>query len=177
MLRRLKPAYIGLIVAFAYFLWKIILFILNAQHGVVERFPVAPLLLLLFGAVIYVEMRELDKARKGEIPGFDMFGAFKTGAQLALVNAVVATGLVYIYYRFIDPDFMEIIRIARMQEAQEQFASGAIGQEQLDNAMNTIEFMFTPNTWAMFTLSGLTIIGFIYAIIIAGLIRYLLVKR
>lgn len=166
-MKKLNSGWMGLGIGLAFFLWKVTLFLLNLQYDVLVQFPIAPLMVLLFVAIIWAQFRKMQQDAQ-----FDFIASFKAGARVALANAVVTAGLIWIFYSFIDVDYLEIMKTGRQEEA----AKTLTGQE-LENALNSIAFINHPNRWAMFTLSGMIILGFIYSLLSAFLIRFFLVKK
>jgi len=156
----------GLICAGMYMAIKLGLFAANLQHAVLQNFPVAPLLIITFAGIVYAILKYKESGL------FSVAEAFKAGARVALITAVISAGFVYLYYTTVDPDYLEILSIKRLQEAQ-----GVLQGEELENFKKATEFFNSPGTRSLFTLSGMTIFGLLSSLIIALLTRYTLIKR
>lgn len=157
---------IGFICAGMYIAIKLGLFAANLQHAVLQNFPIAPLLIISFIGIIYSILKYKNTGL------FSITEAFKTGARVALITAITTAAFVYLYYEIIDPDYLEILSIKRLQEAQ-----GILQGEELENFKKATQFFNSPGTRSLFTLSGMTIFGLISSLIIALLVRYLLIKK
>lgn len=156
----------GLICAGLYMAIKLGLFAANLQHAVLQNFPVAPLLIITFAGIVYAILQYKESGL------FSVAEAFKAGARVALITAVLSAGFVYLYYTTVDPDYLEILSIKRMQEAQ-----GVLQGEELENFKKATEFFNAPGTRSLFTLSGMTIFGLLSSLIIALITRYTLIKK
>ncbi|MCX7744085.1 MAG: DUF4199 domain-containing protein [Flavobacteriales bacterium] len=156
----------GVICAASYMAIKLALFAANLQHVVLQKFPVAPLLVITFAGVVYAILKYKDSGL------FSVIEAFKEGARVALVTAVISAGFVYLYYEWIDPDYLEILSIKRLQEAQELLQG-----DELNNFKKATEFFNHAGTRALFTLSGMTIIGLLSSLIVALITRYTLIRK
>ncbi len=162
----MKAWKIGLICAGLYMAIKLGLFAANLQHAVLQNFPIAPLLIITFAGIIYAILKYKESAL------FSVAEAFKAGARVGLVTAVISAGFVYLYYTTIDPDYLEILSIKRLQEAQ-----GVLQGEELENFKKVTQFFNAAGTRSLFTLSGMTIFGLLSSLIIALLTRYTLIRK
>lgn len=157
---------IGLICAGINIAIKLGLFAANLQHALLQNFPVAPLLIITFAGIVYAILKYKDTGL------FSVAEAFKAGARVALITAIISAAFVYLYYAIIDTDYLEILSIKRLQEAQ-----GILQGEELENFKKATQFFNSPGTRSLFTLSGMTIFGLLSSLIIALLVRYLLIKN
>lgn len=156
----------GLICAASYMAIKLALFAANLQHVVLQNFPVAPLLVITFAGIVYAILKYKDSGI------FSVVEAFKEGARVALVTAVLSAGFVYVYYTLIDTDYLEILSIKRLQEAQ-----GILQGAEMENFKKATEFFNSAGTRALFTLSGMTIFGLLSSLIVALITRYTLIRK
>ncbi|MBE2245784.1 MAG: DUF4199 domain-containing protein [Candidatus Competibacteraceae bacterium] len=152
--------------ALLFFLWKLILFFSNQQHHILAEFPAAPLMVFTFAAIAWVIIKY---ARTQQ---FSVIEAFKHGARVGLIAAVFSSIFVFAYYAWIDTDFLEIIRIAKMQEAEKVFTG-----EELENFTRATNFFNSPRARSLFTLSGMMIFAFLSALNLSLIARFTIVRK
>lgn len=117
------------------------------------------LLVLVIGIVL------AHREYKSEGDGFLEYGeGLGLGTLVAAVFAVIFTIFNYIYIKFIDPAYMDMIRQLQMEQIQEQ----GLTEEQMDMAMDWVMTLTTPEMVLVFNILGTIFFGFILSLIISA---------
>lgn len=162
----MKSILSGILASFLFIVFKLLLFSLNQQHLVLTSFPAAPLIILTFAAITWTIVQYV------RLHPFSMLNVFKEGVRTGLVIAVLSSFFLYAYYAWIDTDYLEIVRIAKMQEAEKVMDAAAY-----KNFKNVTDFFNTPKSRTIFTLSGITIFSFLSALSLSVIARFTIAKR
>lgn len=90
--------------------------------------------------------------KKKELGGFMSFGqVYGFSVVMILVYTVVSFVLNYIFFTFVDPDFMESMKEAVINKALEDGMERGATEEQMDPAMRMIEWTFSTLGQVVFT--------------------------
>lgn len=114
--------------------------------------------IIFYAAVIYLA----HKYYKDNGDGFMTYGqGFSISFWISLISSVIYTVFFYIYIKFIDSSFVQMIKDKQMEQMQER----GMSDEQIDQAMKMAGAFMTPEAMFVFGLIG----GIIF-ILICGLI-------
>lgn len=88
---------------------------------------------------------------------------FKNGAQTGSVFTLLVTIFTFLFYRFIDVTFFDVIINSRLEEA----VAAGYSEEEVGKLKENLGFVFSPNTHSLATLIGFMILGFTYSAIVS----------
>ena len=177
---------IGLMIAVGWVLIKLVLFNLEVDHAFEIGAGVNILFLLI---VIFVAIRA--HFQQG---GRTLFlDDVKAGMRQAGVYALIVSGFIFAYYKWIDADYLPDLIDARVESAATEIEKAGGWEayvekmndpvleevtfaDYLDDVRETGEQMITPGTALGLSLVALVSISFFYALIIAALYRRVLSK-
>lgn len=121
-----------------------------------------------YGVMIVVIVLAI-RAYMGDHGGIATFGrAFKVGFLTTLVMAVISLIWTYIYFGLIDSSFVETMKEASMEQMIEQ---QGLSEEDAENAMGMMGFMFNPVGMAIMGGISLTFMGTIFSLVIAAIMK------
>lgn len=135
---------------------KLAVFFLNlpAEFGIYGYFLFI-LIALFFGLRKHFERK-----------GYKSFGnTLKEGMRISSVYSITITIFTWLYYKFVDTDFLPSRLAERVFEAKELGYS----EEQIEQVRQTGEFFFSVSIHTSFTLFGFMIVGLVYSIIWAAI--------
>ncbi|MBL6448032.1 DUF4199 domain-containing protein [Fulvivirga sp. 29W222] len=105
------------------------------------------------------------KEFKSEGDGFMSYGqGLGSGTLLVLIGTVISTVFFYVYVKFIDSSFMEIVREKQLEGMQEQ----GMSEEQIDQAMAMASGFMTPEFISVIAIFMTVFFGFILSLIISA---------
>ncbi len=160
----MKALKIGLGIAIAYFAIRLFAFGLNMQHQLFAKAPFIPFLILMWAGMIFAILQY-----RKEFPTAHWMESFKEGGRVVLVSAVVTALFIFIYYSYIDTEFLNMLSVDTYNFAKEQ-----ISGEELEKYYEMTKFANSPKVRSMFFLSGTTIGGLISAVIVAYMAKLFL---
>jgi hypothetical protein len=157
----MKPTVVGLVIAGLYILFKLALLIAGVQYEVLMGKAAMILLALVMLGIFYsvnYYVRTSDT--------YDWMAAFKKGLTVALIASVVAGLFVFIYYKVIDPFYLEQLKINEYNRMK-----SLIKPDQMDEFNKSLKQRYTPNLFGIMTVSIVNIAGLFTSLIIAILGR------
>jgi hypothetical protein len=157
----MKPTIVGLAIAGIYILFKLALFFAGVQYEVLMGKAAMILLALVMLGIFYsvnYYVRTSDT--------YDWMAAFKKGLTVALIASVVAGLFVFIYYKVIDPFYLEQLKINEYNRMK-----SLIKPDQMDEFNKSLKQRYTPNLFGIMTVSIVNIAGLFTSLIIAILGR------
>lgn len=89
------------------------------------------------------------------------------GFWITLISSAISSVFTYIYVKFVDTTFMEMIRDQQMEKFQEQ----GMSDEQIDQAMEMAAKFSTPEMILIFGLLGGLFIGMIVVLIVTAITK------
>ena len=119
---------------------------------------------IIIGGMVLAVRHHRDENQNGFISFGKAFGTgFKTVAIISIIQAI----WIYIFMGFIAPNLMDQIMQVSIERAAEQ------GQdpEQVEAGMKMMSWMFTPSMMAVMGFLSFTILGSIFALIIAAIMK------
>lgn len=97
--------------------------------------------------------------------GFMTYGqGVGLGTLLVLIGSLLNTAFFYVYIKFFDNSFMDILKEKQLEEMQKQ----GLSDEQIDQAIAMSENFMTPEIISLFGLLGAVFFGFILSLIISA---------
>ena len=157
----MKPTYVGVLAASLFIVFKMILFFTNQQYTVLVKTPWVPLLMVVLIGIFYAINHYIRTSSQ-----YDWIVAFKKGVTVSLIAGVIAGIFVYVYYAFIDIDFLPLRQIEMYNQMK-----GEIAKEQMEKSDKSLKAAFSPRTFAIVTISAVNILGLIGSVIVALLGR------
>lgn len=166
----MKPGNVALLCGVTYVAFRVMLYMANLQHQVklMVQAPFIPLYGIVCLAIIYVIFQY-----KKNTTGYNWLDAFKTGGKVALLSGLIASMGVFIYYRFIDTDYLSIVSI----EFYNLRKSEGLSEDQLKNVLEFTKTVNTPFMRSTLLLSVTTTLGLVTSLIISWLVRMMLVSK
>ena len=109
------------------------------------------------------------KEKKAEDPASFTFGkGWVATFLICLVAAVVSAVWVFIYTTAIDPEMIEVTKVAQREAMMK---AGTMTRAQVDQAMSYTSFFISPAGFAITMLLGYAFIGMILGLIISPIVR------
>ena len=162
----MKPTIVGLVVAGLYILFKMVLFFAGIQYEIMfGKSAMILLALVMFGIFYSINyyIRSNDT--------YDWMTAFKKGITVSLFASVVTGIFLFIYYKAIDPFYLEQLSINEYNRMKT-----LIKPEQMDDFTKSLKSRYTASLFGTITTALVNIIGLISSLIVAILGR-MTVKR
>ena len=101
--------------------------------------------------------------QKESADGFPYGRALGLGTLQALFASILVAFYIFILYKFIDPTLTEKL----MAFTEEKMLSKGLSSEQVDSMMGMSKKMMTPTVMSVSQLFSLTIMGFLFSLILA----------
>jgi CDP-diglyceride synthetase len=92
---------------------------------------------------------------------------FGIGAIISIISTLLSVIYTYIYTKFIDPDYFEVIK----ELQQDELAKQGIPDEQIEQSMKIIEKFMTPEIISVTALVTSIIGGLIISVIVAAIMK------
>lgn len=124
--------------------------------------------ILSYAAMITTLYLGIKAHKEEDLGGYLSLGrAVKMGAYMGLIAGVLSAIFLFIYFKFIQPDFLNTITETAISKAEEK------GQdpEQVRKGMEMMGWMFNPGTFALFGLLGSVLMSVIFSLIIGLIIK------
>lgn len=160
----MKPSVVGLVVSGLYLIFKLVLFFTHQQHTLLPNGHWLILMVLVMIGIYYA----INQYVKGS-KAYNWLDAYKKGLAVALVAAVVTGGLLWLYYRYLDTDYLEIKKIEAFNKMK--------GQKSDEELMKANQQAFSPGIFSVATMFLVNAIGLIGSLIVAMLGRMTLTKK
>ena len=125
--------------------------------------------IIQYGAMAAIFYMAIKAHRDEDLGGFISLGrCVKLGAYMGLVGGVLTAAFTFIYFKFIQPDFMNTIMEGAMTKAEDK------GQdpEAVKKGMEMMSWMFNPGAMAVMGFLGSILMG-----TIIGLLEGLFMKK
>lgn len=166
----MKPNGVAILCAAAYLGFRFVLYMSNMQHQVdfMVQAPFIPMYGLVFIGIIYVILQY-----RRTTPAYNWLDAFKLGGRVALLSALIASAGVFIYYRVIDTDYLEIVNTAFYNRRK----AGGASEQELKKVLDFLQTVNTPFMRSTLLLSTITTLGLLSSLIISWLVRTMLQDR
>ena len=114
--------------------------------------------------------------RQNSTEEFDFTMDFKGAAQGGAIFAVGYGIFTYVFYKLIHPHFLEIFVSTRKQEILDQLIKNNESTEVITAASENFnafaELIYVPGNLAVITITSLTFLAIIYALIFAAITKY-----
>ncbi|HXH18591.1 MAG TPA: DUF4199 domain-containing protein [Chitinophagales bacterium] len=140
-------------------IWTIVLYVseLDRTHaGQYLNWLNYPVMFLF----IALAMREQKTLNGGYI---DFGDAFKTGLLMMVVVAVIMSAFTYVYFTYINPDFIDFAS----EKARESMEERDLSDEEIEQGMEFMKIFMSPAAMTVMALFGNIIIGAIFSLILA----------
>ncbi len=154
----------GLILSFSHIIINLVFFMINPDTMGGDKMSLLGIVQLLLVAVvsIYILFHGTIKRRDEELGGSITYNkSLGFMMTIALPAAFVVSVYTFIFFKYINPDFMD--KVMEMQ-AQEMYNKG-MSEEKIDEAMGMAKKMSTPAMITIFGMLGSLFWFFIYALI------------
>lgn len=157
----MKPKYVGLLIASFYIVFKMILFFLGKQSEVLNGKALIVLLSIVLLGIFYVINNYIRTSDT-----YDWMLAFKRGLTVSLIASIIAGIFIFIYYKWIDLDYLNNLAVAEYNELKAK-----IPADKLSEYNEGLRKRYQPNSFFMVTISLVNIVGLISSLIVAMLGR------
>ncbi len=105
---------------------------------------------------------------KSQNEGYLSFGdGFKNGFLMMVVVAAIMSVFTFIYFSFINPEFLDYVR----EKAIEEMENKDMSDEEIEQAMGIAEIFMGKGAMAAFALFGNMVVGAILSLIIAAIMK------
>ena len=119
---------------------------------------------LIIAVGIYLAMSEFKK----ENQGFMSYGqGLGLGTLMSAISGLISSFFSMAYMKFIDPTISDQI----MKKAMEEMEKKGIPDDQIDQAMEISKMFMNPGAMFVLGLLGAVLIGFIFSLIIAAIVK------
>lgn len=154
----------GLFTSFILFVWMVIAYSLLIPQFHALGFYIGIFAILTTIVGIFFGIREKrDKTNFGHISFNE---AFKTGMIITIITAVLMVLFIYIYYEYINPDYLNFLAA----ETQKSLMESNAGREEINNAITIVRYQYSLNVQLiqqlLFILIGGTAITTIVSLIL-----------
>jgi len=149
---------------------KLILFLAEfSQQTMAISTMFINLLVVLVGSFFAIRFYKINN------PESDIKSEFKAGMRATTLFALFMGIFVLVYYNYIDTHYFPNMIEQRVAMAEAEKAK--YPEINVDQAKQFGEILFSPRTHATITLFGLTIVGALYSIILAFLMRKISIAK
>jgi hypothetical protein len=162
----MKPSYVGIIIACLYMVFKMVLYFLQVQETVLHGKTWMILLSLVLLGIFYSINHYIRTSET-----YDWMSAFKKGLTVSLTCSVFVGIMVFLYYKFIDINYLDNLAIAEYNHLKAQ-----IPADKLADYNESLKNRYKANTFAIMTVSIVNIVGLIGSLIV-GMLGRMTVKR
>ncbi len=118
----------------------------------------------------------LYSQRQNSMEEFDFLMDFKGAAQGGAMFSFGTGFLTYLFYKVINPYFLENFDMNRRKEILEVLTANGESAENITKIMENHqamgEMIYVPFNWSIITLTALTFLSIFYAVIFAGITKY-----
>jgi hypothetical protein len=125
--------------------------------------------LLGWGVIAYFMYAAQTSHRDDDLGGYISYGrSFSVGGIVLLAITLITIVWSYIYFAFIDPDIFNTIREASLEQMINQ---QGMSEEEAENALGMMDFMWNPGVMAIFAGVGTAVAGLIIDLIISAVVK------
>ncbi len=136
--------------------------ILN-QIGMGTDQTVASIAYLFIPIVLFFAMKE-----KRALLGHLSFGqGFGMGALVSLLGSIIISVFIYVYFTFLNPDIIQVI----IETTETNLYSRGMDDDQVEQILEMQKPFFTPGWMSFFSLLIYTIVGVIFSLIVALVVK------
>lgn len=155
----------GLFSAFVLFVWMIIEYTLLIPnfHEVGQYIGILSALIPVLGIFFGIKERR-DKVNFGYISFKD---AFKTGIVITFIIGVMIVVFTYVYYEYINPDFVNYLSA----ETEKKLIQQNVSREEINAALEIVRYQFSFSVQIIQQLLFVFVGGTIISIIIAMILK------
>lgn len=152
---------------------KIVMFSL----GYLEENATTSAMVYLFLLLVSIFISLSETKSKEQTGPTTYFMDLKSAIQNVAYFTILITLFTYIYYQFIDTDFMinkiseRMSMAAEMELSPDNNPRGYTKEEFIENEQEISEIIFSPYTHSTITLMAFTLVGIIYSTVITWLVR------
>lgn len=140
---------------------SIIFFLITVFAGLVGNQAVQ--YLGMIPTIILIVLAHKEFKQEGD--GFMSYGqGLGIGTLTVTISSIVYTIFFYVYIKFIDSSFMEIMKDKQLEDMQAQ----GMSEEQIDQAMSMTSGFMTPEIISVFAILVAVFFGFILSLIISA---------
>ncbi len=110
------------------------------------------------------------KARRAEIPATEEFGygrALGSGVMIALFASLLGIVTTFVYAKFINPDFVDVL----VQAQNQKFEAKGMSSTQIESAEKVVRMMSGPAVQAVFSFFGGMVFGTIISLVAAAFLK------
>lgn len=157
----MKPKYVGILVASFYIIFKMVLFFLGKQHEVLAGKALIVLLAVVLLGIFYVINNYVRTSDT-----YDWMAAFKRGLTVSLVASVIAGAFIFVYYKWIDLDYLSNLAVAEYNTLKAK-----IPADKMTEFNESLAQRYKPGSFFMVTVSLVNIAGLFSSLIVALLGR------
>ncbi len=145
----------GLIVGIVLIIYSILMYFLDLS---LEKWVSWVSYVLLIGGIIYSTIQYRDTVLGGSITYTQALGF---GVIVSLYASVLSGIYSYVFFTFIDPDFIEKI----VEMTQQQMLDQGLTEDQVEQAMEMQKGFMKPWVMVLISIPALTFMGFIFSLI------------
>ncbi|RLD60917.1 MAG: hypothetical protein DRI95_14865 [Bacteroidetes bacterium] len=145
----------GLIVGIVLIIYSILMYFLDLS---LEKWVSWVSYVLLIGGIVYSTIQYRDTVLGGSITYTQALGF---GVIVSLYAAVLSGIYSYVFFTFIDPDFIEKI----VEMTQQQMLDQGLTEDQVEQAMEMQKGFMKPWIMVLISIPALTFMGFIFSLI------------
>lgn len=125
--------------------------------------------ILIWGLIAYFIYAAQTSHRDEDLGGYISYGrAFSVGGIVVLAITLITIVWSYIYFSFIDPDIFNTIRETSMEQMINQ---QGMSEEEAENAMEMMSFMWNPGMMSIFAGIGTVVAGLIIDLIVSAVVK------
>jgi hypothetical protein len=162
----MKPTIVGLVIAGLYIVFKMALYIAGVQYDVMMGKAAMILLALVMLGIFYSINFYIRNSST-----YDWMAAFKKGIAVSLISSVVVGIFIFIYYKVIDPFYLEQLSINEYNRMKTM-----IPADKMEDFTKSLKERYTANMFAIMTVSIVNIVG-LFSSLIVGFLGRMTVKR
>ena len=145
----------GLIVGIVLIIYSILMYFLDLS---LEKWVSWVSYILLIGGIVYSTIQYRDNVLGGSITYVQALGF---GVLISLFAAVLSGIYSYVFFTFIDPDFIDKI----VEMTQQQMLDQGLSEDQVEQAMEMQKGFMKPWVMVLISIPALTFMGFIFSLI------------
>jgi len=145
----------GLILGIVLIIYSILMYFLDLS---LEKWVSWVSYILLIAGIVYFTIQYRDHVLGGTISYAQALGF---GVIISLFASVLSAIYSYVFFTFIDPDF--IGKIIEMQ--QTEMLNQGLTEDQVEQSMEMIKGFMTPGVMVAISIPTLTFVGFIFSLI------------
>lgn len=171
-----NPFQVAVAFAFLALCIKLFFFVMEMQHGAVEKYIIYIYMFILLLAIFFGIRSNKINVEEGKTT---FSQDFKAGARTASFFALLVAGITYVYYAKIDIDFFEIKKQPHLEALkitlEEKLKTQTKEEVKLfeENRLKGLEMYLSPYFQAMWTMFGLVFMGLFYSAAFSFMMRKL----